>query len=580
MTETDIGSIEGPEKPRYGKWIDTGRFVIEESPEEKEKVPKGEEKVRPRSIEMTVTQDEVEKKEVDRSRYFKDLDVGRIVIEEIPEEKKEESRVSKKEKVRPRSTEVILTGQGFGVLPSESVKENAVKVGKLDVTDFEKHSVKYRTVEETKRRYKNWTHMHETKEEPLSTTGDVVQKDEPKKPRHMVLEEVHKEKEDVPKREILRKQQIRPKSTEVTLTQHEVKTHREVRSGYAKGLDVGRIVVEDIPEERRDMPRAPKKQKARPKSIEVTLTGQEVEEIPRECSKENVVKVGKLDVTDFEKQSWQSSTVQERIRTYKDWTYQPEKTDHTKEKVEITTSDETQTDKPEKPVKPRYSKDSEVGRIVIDEFPADKQELPKREVLKKEQVGLKTTDVTVTQYEVKDEREKYDVGRIMIEEIPDEREGPAKRDVLRKDEEPYTTEVTVTHDEVREQSEVRPRYAKDLDVGRIVIEESPEEKKDIPRAPKKEKARPKSIEVTLTGQEVEEIPRKRSKEDVIKVGKLDVTDFEKQSWQSSTVQERIRTYKDWTHQHDAKAKVRNLDMILSNNQYSKTSSMSSIFITK
>ena len=111
----------------------------------------------------------------------------------------------------------------------------------------------------------------------------------------------------------------------------------------------------------------------------------------------------------------------------------------------------------------------------------------------------------------------------------------------------------------------KPRYPKDLDVGRIVIEEIPEEKEKVPKreVPKKEQIRPKSIEVTqheveeATQHEVEEHPKTYVTEDVIKVGKLDVTHLEKEMVEAKTVQERIKIYKDRV---DGARKVNNLSI--------------------
>ena len=679
--------------------------MIEESPEEKEipkrKVQTWEEKGRPKSTEVTVTQHEVKEQEKDRPRYFPNLDVGRIVIEEIPEERKEERRVSKKEEVKPRSMEVISTSQRFDEFPGESIKQDVVKVGKLDVADVEKHSVEYRTVKERTRRYKDWTHKkHEPEEKQLIAIDDVSKTDEPEKPRHpkdlddigrivieeishemkerprvpekerpksvevtltarqvkdqvkdqskitssikagkidvcnlekqfvnsetlkerirsctekkpvyatietaticelkrigepekprypndldigrIVIEEIADEKEEVHKRDVLRKKQLESNTTEVTVTRHEAKEQREARLRCSKDLNIGRTVIDEIPEEKKTIPRAPKKEKTRPKSIEVTLTDQEVKEIPRERTKENVINVGKLDVTDYEKQIGQSRTVQEITRIYKDWTHQHE----TKAQVKIATEDVKRTEKLEKP---RYFKDLNVGRIVIEESTKDKEEMPR--VPKKEKIRPKSIEVTGTGKdfeEIPGEYVKEDavkVGKldvtdfeqqsvesrttekrirrykekthIAIDEFPEDKQEIHKQEQIGQ----KTTDVIDTQYEVEEQREERPRYVKNRDVGHIIIEEIPEEKKEKPRSPKIVKLRPKTIEVTLTDQDFDDIPSKYVKEDVLKIGKLDIpeADFEKQSVESRTVEERIGSNKDWTQKPETKEKLR------------------------
>lgn len=103
---------------------------------------------------------------------------------------------------------------------------------------------------------------------------------------------------------MLRKEQVRPKSTEVTVTQH------EVEDKYSKDLDIGRIVIEEIPEEIKDLPNVHRIEKDATKSTEVTLTRHEVEDIS--TVKEGILKLGKLDVTCLELHVLESTNVGER----------------------------------------------------------------------------------------------------------------------------------------------------------------------------------------------------------------------------------------------------------------------------
>ena len=166
-----------------------------------------------------------------------------------------------------------------------------------------------------------------------------------------------------------------------------------------------------------------------------------------------------------------------------------------------------------------------------------------------------TEKITVSRQDVhhleRTEKPKYpkdlDIGHILIDKIPEEKE-VKKHEVVRKDQmRPKSIEVSVTQHEVQPKPYMEieeSRYCKDLDIGRIVIEETPEEKEEIPKreVSKKAQTRPKSIEVTATQHEVEEHPFVT--EDVIKVGKLDVTHLEKKMVEAETVQERIKSLKD------------------------------------
>ena len=77
--------------------------------------------------------------ETEKPRYPKDLDIGRIVIEETPEEKLEVLKrdVVKRDEVKPRR-EDMKSPYEAEKFPGEQVKKEVIKVGKLDVTDYEK----------------------------------------------------------------------------------------------------------------------------------------------------------------------------------------------------------------------------------------------------------------------------------------------------------------------------------------------------------------------------------------------------------------------------------------------------------
>ena len=85
----------------------------------------------------------------------------------------------------------------------------------------------------------------------------------------------------------------------------------------------------------------------------------------------------------------------------------------------------------------------------------------------------------------------------------------------------------------------KPKYQKDLDIGRIVIEEIPEKEETREREiVQKEDVKLKKIDKTVRRREVEERAKTYAKRDV-KVGKLDMTQVERESVQSRRPHERI-----------------------------------------
>ncbi|XP_028404735.1 titin-like isoform X2 [Dendronephthya gigantea] len=644
------------EKPKYSRDLDIGRIVIEETCGPKEEIPKRE-MIQQKSTEVKFTQLEVEKQRVEEHKYVNKLDVGRIVIEETFEKTEESPTDSKKEKVRPKSIEVTLTGQEFENIPRKPIKEG-IKVGKLDVTDFEEQSLVPITPRERIMSYDDKIKTVDTVERVAINSDDMTERIEQEKPRYskdldigrIVIDETCGQKEEIPKREV-----IQPKSTEVKFTQLEVETKKEEEHKYVDKLDVGRIMIEETLEKTEERPTDLKKEKVRPKSIEVTLTSQEFEKIPREPIKQGI-KVGKLDVIDFEKQSLAPITPREQIMSYDNKI----QTVDTVERVAIHSDDMTERREQEKP---RYSRDLDIGRIVIDETCGPKEEIPKREVIqpkstevkftreietqkkekhkyvnkldvgrivieetfekteerptdsKKEKVRPKSIEVTLTSQEFekiprkpikesikvgkldvidfekqslapitprkqimsydnkiqtvdtvervaihsddmterRQDKPRYsrdlDIGRIVIDETCGQKEIP-KREVIQ----PKSTELRFTQLEVEKQREDKHKYVNKLDVGRIVIEETLEKREETPTDAKKENVRPKSIVVTLTGQEFEKVPREPIKES-IKVGKLDVTDFEKRSLVPITPRERIMSYDNKIQTVDTVEKV-------------------------
>ena len=103
-----------------------------------------------------------------------------------------------------------------------------------------------------------------------------------------------------------------------------------------------------------------------------------------------------------------------------------------------------------------------------------------------------------------------------------------------------TAKITVTRTDATRPEEIeRPKYPREQEVGRIVIEEVPEEKEERPRdIYRKYVEKPRTTEVTVTREDVSDVCKPYEKEDVVKVGKLDVHELDKTPMESRRVEER------------------------------------------
>ena len=127
-------------------------------------------------------------------------------------------------------------------------------------------------------------------------------------------------------------------------------------------------------------------------------------------------------------------------------------------------------------------------------------------------------------------------------------------DETRASQRQVTTEkVTVTRTDGSRTDEIEQRrHPKDYDVGRIVIEEIPEEKEEKPQVYRKYQGKPRTTEVTVTMDDVKDVSKNYQKEDVVKVGRLDVHGLEKTPEESRRPEQRSLT-KTETIQHYQKA---------------------------
>ena len=88
----------------------------------------------------------------------------------------------------------------------------------------------------------------------------------------------------------------------------------------------------------------------------------------------------------------------------------------------------------------------------------------------------------------------------------------------------------------------KPRYPKDVNIGRIVIEEIPEEQEVKKRDTVTRDQVKQRREDKVTGYDVEEMHRSQVQEDVIKVGRKDVRDYKTQQIEYDSEGKRRTTY--------------------------------------
>ena len=99
-----------------------------------------------------------------------------------------------------------------------------------------------------------------------------------------------------------------------------------------------------------------------------------------------------------------------------------------------------------------------------------------------------------------------------------------------------TEKITVMKSDIFPTEETeRQKYPVQREVGRLVIEELPEK---VDKASQKYPVRQKPTEVTVTREQVSDVSRPYEKEDMIKVGRLDIHQLEKTHVEPRRIQER------------------------------------------
>jgi hypothetical protein len=96
------------------------------------------------------------------------------------------------------------------------------------------------------------------------------------------------------------------------------------------------------------------------------------------------------------------------------------------------------------------------------------------------------------------------------------------------------------HDITTTEEPEKPRYPKDLDIGRIVIEEIAEEKIPTRKGPQHERSKTTAREIMKTHES--KAPRKEVTER--KIHQEHVIDYEERPWERRTLDERVTTYTD------------------------------------
>lgn len=141
--------------------------------------------------------------------------------------------------------------------------------------------------------------------------------------------------------------------------------------------------------------------------------------------------------------------------------------------------------------------------------------------------------------------EEQNLDHLHAEELFYDKVQPRTDDTKVSREHVTTEKVTVSRRDTTHSEQIaKPGHPKELDVGRIVIEEIPEEKEDIPKrkVTRKQEVKPRSTVVKRPDRP--EVPKTQVKEDVVKVGKLDVDEFKETPLERRRVEERVATYKE------------------------------------
>ncbi len=112
-------------------------------------------------------------------------------------------------------------------------------------------------------------------------------------------------------------------SDKITITKYDIAKHEETeRRKHPKDVDIGRIVIEEIPGEKE---LGPTKDQGQPRDTQVAITRKEVKDIPK--AREETIKVGKLDLRDVEKEVVESEKTQGSLITH------TERVDHSRKFV-------------------------------------------------------------------------------------------------------------------------------------------------------------------------------------------------------------------------------------------------------
>ena len=110
-------------------------------------------------------------------------------------------------------------------------------------------------------------------------------------------------------------------SEKITVSRRDVtRADKTEKLKYPMELDIGRIVIEEIPEKEGEMSKleVSQKDKAKPRRVGLTVMQDKVEEVPRTYGKEDVIKVGKSDKTEMGKVPVEPRKLEGRVTTYTD----------------------------------------------------------------------------------------------------------------------------------------------------------------------------------------------------------------------------------------------------------------------
>lgn len=137
-------------------------------------------------------------------------------------------------------------------------------------------------------------------------------------PRYVEDDSTYKDHYETTKRRLdeTRTSQRQLTTEKFTVTRTDgTRTEEIQRPTHPKDHDVGRIVINKIPEEKEEEPQVYRRYEGKPKTTEVTVTRADVKDVFKTNQKKDVINVGRLDLHGLEKTPEESRKMEERLPT-------------------------------------------------------------------------------------------------------------------------------------------------------------------------------------------------------------------------------------------------------------------------